>query len=134
MKCERVNLGDGTVAIICSRGQRRTRCSTPGCNRQASKLCDFPLAGAKAGKTCDRGLCASCAVNMGEVIRLSADPRWQSHKLRMASSKDTVDFCPAHAKQTREAEPTFTTTSTPIRMTISRAELEAAEKAAPTGG
>ncbi len=101
MPCEPFPLAGG-VAIICSRGRRRKTCATPGCNRTATKLCDFPLEGKRAGKTCDRDMCDACAVSMGEVIRLSSDPRWTTHRLRMASSEDTVDFCQAHAKHAQE--------------------------------
>jgi hypothetical protein len=97
MKCEPITIAGG-VGFMCSRGARRKTCSV--CKvRKATKLCDFPLTGPKAGKTCDRDLCGTCAVNMGEVIRLSADPRWQSHKLRVVHGEDTVDFCPAHSRE-----------------------------------
>ena len=46
MGCDKVNL-DGVTAIVCRRGKprRRANCSVPGCNREHTKLCDFPLAG-----------------------------------------------------------------------------------------
>lgn len=108
MKCEPISIPGG-VGFLCSRGARRKACSV--CKRRkATKLCDFPLTGGKAGKTCDRDLCGTCAQNMGEVIRLSADPRWESHRLRMAHGPDTVDFCPAHAAEVKRATQGFPVT------------------------
>lgn len=75
MKCEAVPLAGG-VAIVCSRGRRAKPCSVPGCGRSSVALCDFPLTGAKAGKTCDRALCAQHRTSVG------AD----------------LDHCPAHAE------------------------------------
>ncbi len=76
MGCETFDLGDGAFAIVCSRGRKaRKPCSV--CGRQPhSKLCDFKLTGAKAGKTCDLEMCSSCAKHVGP----------------------DRDLCPAHAK------------------------------------
>lgn len=52
------------MAIACSRGAR-DRCSTPGCGKDAVALCDWPLTGAKVGKTCDKKLCEGCRVRVG---------------------------------------------------------------------
>ncbi len=79
MRCDRIDLGGGAVGIICSRGARRKTCSACKRNR-ATKLCDFPLAGSKAGKTCDRDLCDACATTTREP-----------------GATDTTDLCPAHA-------------------------------------
>lgn len=43
MPCRQFVTADGHVGFACSRGQR-----------QPELLCDWPLTGAKAGKTCDR--------------------------------------------------------------------------------
>jgi hypothetical protein len=51
------------TAIICTRGRRRQNCKF--CSRYSTKLCDFPLAGPKAGKTCDAPMCDRCAVHVG---------------------------------------------------------------------
>ncbi len=59
MPCNRFDLPGGGYAIICGRRTQK-RCS---CGRPAIKLCDYPLTGAKAGKTCDKPLCESCAVH-----------------------------------------------------------------------
>jgi hypothetical protein len=72
--CNHVILPGGAHAIICGRGSRPRPCSV--CGRPHSKLCDFPLRGAKAGKTCDRTLCDQCAVHQ----------------------EPDLDYCPAHAK------------------------------------
>lgn len=89
MGCETVAVGDGLFAIACSRGKRRKSCSVEGCRNAATKACDFPLTGRKAGKTCDRDLCASCAVKVG------------THGASSAFKGDSVDYCPPHAKQVR---------------------------------
>lgn len=75
MTCERFDLPGGGYAIVCSRGRKpRAKCSA--CNvRVHELLCDFPLSGKKAGKTCSRKLCSACAVKVGEL-----------------------DYCPPHAK------------------------------------
>jgi hypothetical protein len=62
-------------AVVCTRLPRR-RCQSCGTTRGAFVLCDFPLTGAKAGQTCSRVLCTSCATHV--------DP--------------DLDYCPAHAR------------------------------------
>lgn len=82
MTCTKIALPGGGVAIVCTRGQRRKVCGT--CKRgTATKLCDFPLKGSKAGKTCDAPLCDSCAVSGGPDI----------------------DHCPPHARVIAYATP-----------------------------
>jgi hypothetical protein len=49
----------GVYAIICTRGIRQNRCKY--CGRIGTKLCDFKLTAANAGKTCDAPMCARCA-------------------------------------------------------------------------
>lgn len=74
MPCKTLDLGNGDFAIVCSRGRKpRARCEVCQ-DREHTLLCDFPLSGAKAGKTCSRKLCARCAAKVG-------------------------DLCPPHAKQ-----------------------------------
>lgn len=59
MPCHPFRSDDGKVSgFVCTRGAS-SRCAS--CGRAASKLCDWKLAGEKAGKTCDRPLCANCA-------------------------------------------------------------------------
>jgi hypothetical protein len=76
--------------FVCSRGQRRKVCSE--CKaRPATLLCDYPLKGRKAGKTCDRALCRRCAVQVQGI------PEQLGFALE-AIVADTVDLCPAHAR------------------------------------
>lgn len=66
MTCRTVDFGDGVTAIVCTRGERKKKCSGfVLCGNHASLLCDHPLKGEKSGKTCDAPLCASCAVLVG---------------------------------------------------------------------
>lgn len=84
MGCERVefDLGNGekATAIVCTRGGRKARCKACG-KREHAVLCDYPLAGKKAGKTCDMKLCSACAQRVGP----------------------DRDLCPPHAKLVRDA-------------------------------
>ena len=59
------------VGIACHRGHAPS-CK---CGRRETKKCDYPLRGAKAGKTCDASLCDRCATRVGK----------------------NLDHCPAHA-------------------------------------
>lgn len=87
MDCNSVDLGNGATGIFCSRGRgTRKTCSSCQVNR-ATRACDFPLEGAKKGKTCDRDLCSKCAVKVGR------------HEAGTKYAGDSLDFCPAHAKQ-----------------------------------
>lgn len=66
MKCSRFAFRAGTgevvTGFICGRKDRVKTCVH--CGRPPSKLCDFPLKGAKAGKTCDRPVCEQCATHV----------------------------------------------------------------------
>lgn len=75
MTCTKIDLGGGDFAIACSRGRQRALCDICK-SRPHEVLCDYPLRGAKAGKTCDRKLCRSCAKHVGA----------------------NKDLCPPHAK------------------------------------
>ncbi|MCA9680743.1 MAG: hypothetical protein KC457_00990 [Myxococcales bacterium] len=79
MVCRQIDLGGGASAIVCSRGQRAPQCSTKGCRNTATRLCDFPLQGKRAGQTCSAQLCESCA----------------------QVQADGTDYCPAHARGAR---------------------------------
>ena len=75
MPCRTVSLPGGGYAIVCGgHGPRQKPCVY--CGKPSSKLCDFPIEGAK-GETCDRPLCERCAVHV--------------------EGKDE-DYCHAHAK------------------------------------
>lgn len=59
MPCELIRIRDGGTIVLCS-SKRSQRCSV--CRRyKASLQCDFPDGKA----TCDKHLCASCAVEIG---------------------------------------------------------------------
>lgn len=62
MPCDHVDLPGGGHAIICGRRAPVKRCVH--CGRPSSRLCDYPLTGAKAGKTCDRPICAGCTTHI----------------------------------------------------------------------
>lgn len=85
MTCEHLDLGNGAHAIVCHRNKRWPRCSVPGCNRPAPKLCDFPVPTKKSG-TCDAKLCEAHA---------KAQP--SHHRVAPGSTPDTIDYCPPHA-------------------------------------
>lgn len=80
MTCKKITTGDGVIIIACSRTRARP-CRECG-RGKATKLCDFPLKGSKAGSTCDAPLCAKCSV----VIQVEK------------SNVDSVDLCPARAR------------------------------------
>jgi hypothetical protein len=63
MPCETVKFDDGTTAIVCTRGTKRKVCRW--CARTHTKLCDYPLRGAKAGKTCSAEMCDAHAHEVG---------------------------------------------------------------------
>ena len=46
-----------------------------GFSGEHSKLCDYPLRGARAGKTCDAKLCSAHATAVGERARERAERR-----------------------------------------------------------
>lgn len=63
--CRTVFDSSGRVmAIACSRGQRRS-CSTPGCGRDGTQQCDFPVKRNGRTGTCDRYICPKCATRVG---------------------------------------------------------------------
>jgi hypothetical protein len=64
-------------AIVCSRTDTRKRCVVCQSSRDL-RLCDFPLQGGKAGRTCDRPVCGAHATH---------------------EAPDT-DYCPSHAGTT----------------------------------
>lgn len=75
-----VELPDGSTAVargfVCGPRPRARKCC--GCGGRATLSCDWKLRGQKAGKTCDRAICAACTEHPG------GDPE--------------KDLCPAHAE------------------------------------
>jgi hypothetical protein len=83
MPCYAFKIGNAT-GFICTPRERSKPCKY--CGRPSSKLCDYPLRGAKAGKTCDIPMCDRCATHI--------DP--------------DSDYCKAHAEEgTRLARKPF---------------------------
>jgi hypothetical protein len=76
MTCRIVNHGGGLVSIVCMRGDQTKPCHY--CGRRSEKLCDFPLRGPKAAKTCDIPMCANCARAPGQ--RLVQGSRGAGHE------------------------------------------------------
>lgn len=62
--CTAIDLGNGSVAMVCGGRHRTKRCAH--CGKTAGLQCD----GLKAGKTCDRWICSACATNVGENVDL----------------------------------------------------------------
>lgn len=61
MVCRTVKVGTA-VAIVCSRGERRKRCT---CGQPATKLCDYPVERRGKRATCDRTMCEAHATKVG---------------------------------------------------------------------
>ena len=74
MPCMVVDIPGHGRAHVCVRGGRSKRCSFCSTG-YVEKLCDFDVG---KGRTCDAGMCAKCATNVGE----------------------DRDFCPKHKGQT----------------------------------
>lgn len=74
MPCYPFQIGEAR-GFICTRGNRAKPCKY--CGRPHTKLCDYPLRGAKAGKTCDIPMCDRCATHV----------------------EPDTDYCRAHAEE-----------------------------------
>lgn len=72
---------DGKVVGRACHSGPRPKCAIDGCREPSEFLCDFPLSGKRAGKTCDRKLC---------------------HKHRVAQGPER-DYCPTHDRVAKEA-------------------------------
>ena len=74
MKCERVTLADGQIAIVCNRKSRVGWCKVPDCTRAAAYLCDGhsdhtnPDTAKPDG--CDLPICGVHGVQIGEDAHL----------------------------------------------------------------
>ena len=108
MACYDIVIGGKVVGKACGPRGRWVPCSVPGCRKERLYLCDFPLAGKKAGATCSRGLCenhrgGSCSatvencgwrgVTVGRQCPACGEPIVE------------VDYCPAHAKMEVPRDP-----------------------------
>lgn len=65
MPCTPITFPDGARAIVCTR-TRSPRCA---CSRPATLQCDAPAPARRSG-TCDRHLCAACALEAGPDLHL----------------------------------------------------------------
>ncbi len=81
MPCIPFQTKDGATGIICTGRRGRRRCSTCK-NAWTSLECDYPMPDHKSG-TCDKPLCARCAVSIGP----------------------NVDHCPHHPKELPAHQP-----------------------------
>jgi hypothetical protein len=78
MRCARIKLTDGTVAIICGHTPASATSLCAFCRQPSTKLCDFPTRGRTGRrKPCDAPICNSCATSLGP----------------------NSDLCPAHAAE-----------------------------------
>ncbi len=78
MSCHVIKGKEGkAIGFECNRGYDTPSCSS--CGGKATKQCDFPLKGKKAGQSCDRPLCDRCATRYDE-------------------KEPGKDFCPVHAR------------------------------------
>lgn len=66
MACRLIGLREGGFAIACGPLAPRARCSVPGCQNHAGKLCDFPVTKKGVEGTCDAKLCDRHAADAGE--------------------------------------------------------------------
>lgn len=93
MTCTTIGGPNGISITMCLRSKRTPRCHR--CGRPSTKQCDYPLAGRRKGKTCDRHLCDACAVSMGNVERARDG----------VTVTDTLDYCLAHAELAKGGAP-----------------------------
>jgi hypothetical protein len=94
MGCTEIRTKTGVVFSVCGRGRgiARTRTCSSCYAPFARFLCDFPLAGRKRGKTCDRALCEKCRRPQPTPPPPGTDIEEQS-----------FDFCPTHDELARGA-------------------------------
>lgn len=63
MLCEVVDLGDGRRAILCGVRRRPLQMCAVCRTRPSERLCDGRVG---RGRTCDKPLCATCAISRGK--------------------------------------------------------------------
>jgi hypothetical protein len=89
MVCRSIVIDGKYHGVAYSRGERAKKCRACS-GRAATRQCDFPLKGRKAGKTCDMNICDDCAVvQVGQTL-----------------GGDSVDYCPVHDRMSRSAAQT----------------------------
>ncbi|MCC7484569.1 MAG: hypothetical protein IT529_06225 [Burkholderiales bacterium] len=88
MKCSRVPLPGGGVAIVC--GARRVRVHLCACGARATLQCDWKVPGGKSG-TCDAWICGGCAQEVGPDKHLCAEHQaaYREWKTRRAPQEET---------------------------------------------
>lgn len=87
MPCLRLELAGGVRAIVCTDGRRGRAQLCEDCgSRLGEILCDFPLFDPKRGSpgTCDRRICARCAVRIGPDRHLC---RFHAHEEERLASE-----------------------------------------------
>jgi len=80
MNCQRIKLPGGATAIVCGARAKLTPCAH--CCVVSTLVCDWKIG---AGKTCDRPLCAECALEVAPNKHLcpehqAAWRRWRAAK------------------------------------------------------
>lgn len=65
-------------------GHKRTYCSSHDCGRPAARLCCFPVKRDGEQAQCDRPVCASCLVRVGELELCASHGRVEQAKARRA--------------------------------------------------
>lgn len=115
MTCTPIRTSSGVTGIVCHGRGRRVKpkkCSV--CGRPPALLeCDGKNPKRKSG-TCDKLLCAKCAVRAGDQLlpRYNETPGTESLPFRVAADKavgrivDTLDYCPDCAKALERARRT----------------------------
>jgi len=100
MTCHRFDMpgrnGKGW-AIVCTRGRAQHRCRY--CGVVADRQCDWPLRGAKDGRTCSAYVCSRCAPDCG------------------TANGDSVNYCPPHARM-HAAKPAAASMPEPEQLTL----------------
>lgn len=78
MACRTFGLADNSVAIICSRGRRRQKCSVELCGKDSVALCDYPVERNGKKTTCDSPMCAMHRHTVGTVLDIDwCENHWQ---------------------------------------------------------
>lgn len=71
---EWIRMPDGSAAHILHSGRRPKPAPPCACGKPSTLLCDFPMGGRR---TCDKPLCAGCAVHQGRNIDYCPTHEWR---------------------------------------------------------